>query len=144
MWCELDPEALEGLGQLVRVLEALGVCRPGRRDPDLGVVARADDHRLIAQIDVLAQVGRQQDPALTVEVDLRGAREDQPLEAARVLVGDGQRRDLRGERVPTRLGVDRQAGVEPAGDDRASAELDAEPRGRRSVPCRPPCAGTRR
>ena len=89
MWCELDPEALEGLGQLVGVLEALGVRRPRGRDPDLRVVARADDHGLVAEVDLLTQVGRQQDPALPVELDLGSAREDQPLELARVPVGDG-------------------------------------------------------
>ncbi len=36
---ELDPKAFEGPGQLVGVLEPLGVRRPGGRDPDLGVIA---------------------------------------------------------------------------------------------------------
>ena len=41
-------------------------------------------------------------------------------------VGDGQGRDLRRELVPARLGVDRQARVEPARDDSSGAQLDAE------------------
>src|SRR6185312_3722096 len=54
------------------------------------------------------------------------AREDQSLEAPRTLVGDGQRRDLGREGFPPLFRVDREAGIEPARDDRASAELDAE------------------
>ena len=74
MWCELDPQAFEGLGKLVGVLEPLGVGRPGRGHPDLRVVARADDDGFIAEVDVFAQVGRQQDPTLSVEFDHRGVR----------------------------------------------------------------------
>ena len=83
---ELDPQAGEGLGQLVRVLESLGVRRPRRGDPDLGVIARTHDDGVGAEIDVVAQVGREQDPTLTVELDFRGAGEDQPLAAVRVLL----------------------------------------------------------
>ena len=83
MWCELDPEPFEGLGQLLRVVECLAVGRPGGRDPDLGVIARADDDGLVAEADVLAQVGRQEDPPLPVELDLGRAGEHEPLEAAR-------------------------------------------------------------
>src|SRR6185369_13562553 len=126
MWCELDPQPLEGLGQLVGVLESLRVGRPRARDPDLRVIARADDDGFVAEVDVLTQVGRQQDPALFVEIDLRRPGEDQALEAPRIRIGDGQCRDLRGEAVPSIGRVDGQAGIEPAGHDGARAQLGAE------------------
>src|SRR6478609_961910 len=108
MWCELDPEALEGLGQLLRVGEGLAVGRPGRRDPDLCVVAGADDDGVAGELDVVAQEGRQQDPALLVDVDLGRAGEDEALEPAGGRIGDGQRRDLGRQVVPAGLGVDGQ------------------------------------
>src|SRR5215210_7821166 len=65
-----DPEALEGLGELVGVVQLGGIGRPRVRHPDLGVVARADDDRIAAELDVLSEIRRQQDPALAVELDL--------------------------------------------------------------------------
>ncbi len=49
-------------------------------------------------------------------------------EAAGVLVGDRQRRHLLGEGIPAGPGVDRQAGVEPAGDDESRVQLGTEAR----------------
>ena len=54
-------------------------------DPDLGVIARADDDASSARPIAVAQVGRQEDPPLAVEFDLRRAGEHEPLEAARRL-----------------------------------------------------------
>ena len=78
---------------------------------------------------MVSQVGRQQDPPLPVEFDLRRVGEHESLEAAGGFAGDGQRRDLRRELVPAGLGMDGQACVEPSRDDRARAQLDAELRG---------------
>ena len=69
-----------------------------------------------------------EDPTLAVETGLDGPGEDEPREEAGRGVGDRQGRHLVGERIPTRLGVDRQAGVQPARDDGAAIELGAESR----------------
>src|SRR6478752_3351776 len=92
MWWELDAEPLEGLGQLLWVVERMPVGVPPVRRPDLRVVARPDDH------------------------GLGGLREDEPLEQPRALVGQRQRGDLRGQVIPERLRMDREAVVEPARD----------------------------
>ncbi len=81
---------------------ALPVVVPPVGCPDLRVVARADDDGLAVETDRVAQVGRQQDPALVVHLDLDGAREDESLEEARLLVGDRQRGDLARQRRPSR------------------------------------------
>src|SRR6476659_4859005 len=91
MWWELDPEPFKGRGQLLRVVERPSVGVPPIGCPDLRVVARADDHGVTAEADGIAQVGRQQDPALLVHLRLDGVREHETLEQARLLVGDGQR-----------------------------------------------------
>ena len=50
---ELDPEPFEGLGQLLRVVERPAVDVPPVGCPDLGVIARPDDHGLAAEADRL-------------------------------------------------------------------------------------------
>src|SRR6187549_1180330 len=122
----LDPQPLEGLGELVRVLQVLPVDIPAGRGPDLGVVARTDDNGLGVEAGHLAQVGRDEDAALAVERRVDGAGEDEPLEEARRRVGDRQRGDLLGQLVPAGPRMDREAGVEPAGDDGSALELGAE------------------
>src|SRR5262245_34033309 len=77
----LDPQPLEGLGERLRVLEGPAVVVPAGRGPDLGVVARADDHGLRIEACHLAQVGRDEDPALAVECRLDGAGKDESLKA---------------------------------------------------------------
>src|SRR6185369_16316878 len=122
----LDPQPLEGLRERLRVLEGPAVVVPAGRGPDLGVVARPDDDGLGVETGHVAQVGRDEDPALAVEGRLDGAGEDEPLEEPSALVGDGQRCDLVGQRVPARPRMDRETGVEPAGDDGSALELGAE------------------
>src|SRR6476659_3839481 len=80
MWWELDPQAFEGLRQLLRVVERPPVDVPPVGCPDLRVVPRPDDHGVAAETDRLAQVGRQQHPALFVHLRLDGVREHEPLE----------------------------------------------------------------
>src|SRR5215212_10455267 len=90
-----DPEALEGLGELIWVVQLLGVGRPRRWNPDLGVVAGTDDDGVGAEVDVLPEIRGQEDPPLAVELDLGRAGEDQAREATSVRIGDREGRDLR-------------------------------------------------
>ena len=53
------------------VLEAAPDVVPAGRGPDLRVIARTHDDHLAVQGRVLAQVARQDDPTLAVELDLR-------------------------------------------------------------------------
>src|SRR4029079_16401330 len=76
----LDPQPLEGLRERLRVLEGPAVVVPAGRGPDLGVVARPDDDGLGVETGHVAQVVRDEDPALAVEGRLDGAGEDEPLE----------------------------------------------------------------
>src|SRR5690348_15981840 len=91
MWWELDPESLEGLGQLLWVVEGLPVGVPPVRGPDLRVVARPDDHGIGTEADRCAKVGGEQHPALLVHLGLDGLREDEALEPPRTLIGQRQR-----------------------------------------------------
>src|SRR5262245_60671515 len=70
MWWELDAQSFEGLGQLLWVVEGSPVGVPPVGCPDLGVVARPDDHGVSAETDRGSEVGRQQDPALAVHLGL--------------------------------------------------------------------------
>ena len=76
----------------------------------------------------LAQVLRDEDPTLAVELRLEGPGEQLPLEQPRVGIGHGQARDLRRELLPGRHREDREAGVEPPRDHAATVELRAETR----------------
>src|SRR5688572_24151261 len=75
-WGASDPEPLEGTGKLLWVVERPPVAVPPVGCPDFGVIARADDHGLVAETDQVAQVGRQQDPALSVHLGFRRPTKD--------------------------------------------------------------------
>ena len=86
-------------GERLRVLERSPDVVPAAGGPDLRVVARPDDHDVSRQRGILAEVARQDDPTLTVELDLGCPAEDVPLEGAGCGVCQGKRRGLRG-RLP--------------------------------------------
>ena len=104
MWCGARSPALRRPGPAPAGRRAPCGTSPTVRRPDLGVIARADDDGVAAEADRVAQVGRQEDPSLPVELHFGRAGEHEALEAARVRIGDRQRRDLRREVVPARLG----------------------------------------
>src|SRR6266540_4240629 len=90
----LDPEAFEGLSQLSRVFQRAAVVVPARGRPDLRVIAGPDDDGLPRQARPLAKVGRDDDPALAIELGLERPGEDVALEEAGSGVGDRQAGDL--------------------------------------------------
>ncbi len=123
MWSRLDPEALEGLGERRRGHPApCGTSSQRVRRPDLGVVARADDDRLTLE------PGRRR--AGTAGMRTRPCRSSSastpPAKMNRWKSRDrwsviGSARDLVGQGVPAGAGVDREAAVDPARDDRAAS-----------------------
>ena len=70
----LDPQPFEGFGERLRVVDCPAVVVPPGGRPDLGVIAGPDDDGLALEPDRVAQEGRQQDPALAVEVEPRWRR----------------------------------------------------------------------
>src|SRR5207245_1537494 len=66
--------------------------------------------------------------ALAIEVHLEGAREEEAREGSGARVRDGKRRRLGGEGVPVAAREDREAGVDPARDERSSLELGTKTR----------------
>src|SRR5512143_4247046 len=73
----LDPETGQVLGQALGILELATDAVPAPGSPDLGVVARPDDHGLAVQLGPLAEVRRDQDPTGAVELGLDGAAEEE-------------------------------------------------------------------
>ena len=90
----LDPQPFEGFGQRLWVVERLAVVLPPVGCPDLRVVVRPDHHGVSREADGLAQVCRDEDPALAVELGVDGAGEDEPREAPGGLIGEWERGDL--------------------------------------------------
>ena len=84
MWLGARSRAPRRPGQLLRVVERPSVGVPPVGCPDLGVVARSDDHGFAAEADRFAQVGRQQDPALAIHLGLDRVPRDEALEEARL------------------------------------------------------------
>src|SRR5450756_1948161 len=76
----LDAQPSQVLGERIRRLERLPVVVPPDGRPDLCVVERADDCCLALQPGCLAEVGRKDEATLGIELDLHGAREDEPAE----------------------------------------------------------------
>ncbi len=66
------------LCERIRRFERLPVVVPPGGRPDLGVVERADDCRFALEPGRLAEVARQDETTLGVELDLDGAREGRP------------------------------------------------------------------
>src|SRR5829696_7435344 len=122
-----DPQTGDRVGERV-ALERPAVVLPPGGSPDLRVVPRTEDQRLVLEARERPQVLRDEDPALTVELGLEGTREQLPLEETGVGVGHRKAADLGRQLVPGRHREDREAGVEPPGDDNAPGELRAEAR----------------
>ena len=96
--------------------------RPTGRAPRSPRGRATDEDGLAGEADRLAQVGRQQDPALLVHLGLGRGREDEPLEAARPRVGDRQRRDLRrSSSQPALVWIARQSSSQPETIDPGSS-----------------------
>ena len=108
------------------VIHGPAVLRPRGRGPDLGVVTGADDERSRRQADPLAQVRRQQDTTLLVELRLGRAGEDAAAEEPGGGVGHGELRDLVRQECPAGKRMDGEAAVDPARDDGAAIEQGAE------------------
>src|SRR5712671_390812 len=77
-----DAEASDRRGECRGVLEAPAIDIPAGGCPDLGVVTGSDDDRLRIEAGHLAEVARDEDPALTIEGRLDGPGEDEPGESA--------------------------------------------------------------
>src|SRR5450759_3953733 len=123
----LDTQPSQVVRERSRRLERLPVVVPPDGRPDLCVVERADDCCLALQPGGLPQVGRKDEATLGVELDLYGARKDEPAEGpgSRVL-DDRQRRYLAREALPSIPRPDRQAEIQPARNDRAAGKLRPE------------------
>jgi hypothetical protein len=105
----LDPQAVEVHRERLRILQRPPDVIPAGRRPDLRVVASAHDDHVAVERRVHPQVGRQDDPTLTVELDLRRPAEDVALKGTGSRVGQGQGRRLVGELLPAVAGQDGQA-----------------------------------
>src|SRR5438270_3687327 len=91
---------------------------PGGAIPDLEVVVDAGHDDVAAELRVLDQRARNHQPALLVEVRLRRAGEEEPVEPAPLLAERIQRGELRvDESSPIRTTVGVETAVEPARDD---------------------------
>src|SRR5947207_9075681 len=91
---------------------------PGGAIPDLEVVVDSGDDDVPAELRVPDQRGRTHQPALLVELRLRRAGEEEPVEPAPLLAERIQRGELRvDESIPIRTTVGVEAPVEPARDD---------------------------
>ena len=98
------------------------------------MVTRPDDHRFAVEPAPRSQRCRKEQAPLGIELDLEGAREDEPLEGPGAGVGERERRDLGRQLVPLVLREDREAGVDPARDEGALVETGAEARRDRDPP----------
>src|SRR5829696_8231422 len=123
-----DPETADRFRELRGVLHLAAVRGPSIRRPDLPVVANADHQRLGRDPHLIAQVLRDEDASLLVEVGLERTGEDRPLEEPAGGIRQRDARILLLERRPAVTGVDRQAAVDPAGQHRAALELRPEAR----------------
>ena len=83
MWCDVRSQPGDRPGEGVGVGEAQRVLVPAVGRPDLGLRAGADDHGLGLEPGCVAQVLREQQPALLVDLGLEGPAEQAPLEEAR-------------------------------------------------------------
>src|SRR5207244_13228755 len=91
---------------------------PGGAIPDLEVVVDSGDDDVPAELRVLDERARKHQPALLVELRLRRAGEEEPVEPAPLLAERIQRGELRlDESIPIRTTVGVEAPVEPARDD---------------------------
>src|SRR5690606_17366119 len=101
--------------------------------PDLELVALADEHHLPVDGGEVAQLLRQQDPPLPVQLDLGGVADHQSLQAARLAIQRGQSGDATLDVLPFGERVHQQAVVAVDGDDQlvAAAHFDARAIARR-------------
>src|SRR5438128_2816768 len=108
----------EAFGNMLRTPFDLGqLLAPGRAVPDLEVVVDARDDDVARELRVLEQRRRQHQAPLLVELGLRGAGEEEPLHARRLLAERVERREpLVDELVPVRARVCVEAAVHPARD----------------------------
>src|SRR5205823_6109435 len=91
---------------------------PGGAIPDLEVVVDTGDDDVAAELRVLDQRARKHQPALLVELRLRRAGEEEPVEPAPLLAERIQRGELRvDESTPIRTTVGVETAVEAARDD---------------------------
>src|SRR5438874_6165061 len=91
---------------------------PGGAIPDLEVVVDAGDDDVAGELRVLDQRARKHQPPLLVELRLRRAGEEEPVEPAPFLAERIQRGELRvDESIPIRTMVGVETTVEAARDD---------------------------
>ena len=99
------------------VVAALLKFPPAVRVPDFAVVVQTDDHRLIVNVRVFAQIRRQVDAPLSVGYHIRRATQDQPAEIPHLGIGQRPGADFFGELVPRVGRVKPQARVNALGND---------------------------
>ena len=125
---DIKPESRKPLGNLLALFLDLGPRRiPARLRPNLDFAELADDYRGLVQRRVLAQKRGDEHAPLPIEFAFRCTREDEPLEVPHVRLSGRQLVQLLSVFLPLLRGVNHQTTVESASDDRAFAQLQAEP-----------------
>ena len=98
------------------------------------MVARADDHGRAVQLRERAKHGRNDHPALLVELDLERVPVEEALQLPGTSVGERQRVDASGDVLPGGARMERQAAIEPLADQAAGCELRTESDGDGDAP----------
>src|SRR5579859_6050648 len=115
----LQRQRLELLRQFLRRLpNLLEPPAPGGGAPELQVSPHPDDRYRPRDARVLAQVRREKNPALPIQLAILGRRQHVP---ARLVLAQRQRPELLFERLPLRRGEGEETRVGPPGDDDAVA-----------------------
>src|SRR5690348_15121110 len=122
-----ETELSERQGKVAEVFasQLVEVGLPALAAPDLEAVAGADDHGLAIEPGVLAQLGRDDDAALGVQLDLEGGGEELALDGV-ALAGVRDVVQRLGLALPGVHGVDREARVHATGEHRAALDLHAD------------------